>query len=253
MNRFFAIIAFILAAGEGHTQIVTEAVPGHVVYGKHGGYTCQPAGATCAVPQTPDVHISTPPKRRKAKTDWPKVVSAHIVLDSVQAKTPGNEHVKQCGQTGPNETCWDPSLRHIVNHLYGTNKERCEHDEGVPCEELQPCTVDVHSTHSYADYERCRQWVPIGKPVFEDKTPEPEAKPLAIARDEWFTTESLIVKDNHGCVYSFTWDEEKQACSTTIMFGGVGAVFCSPLTVGPDPKTQTMVCWYKPEAAADKK
>lgn len=129
---------------------------------------------TTAGPDGGTLKWSAPPS---TPTDWPKIVSAHIVLDSVQAKTPGNEHVKQCGQTGPNETCWDPSLRHIINHLYGTNKERCEHDEGVPCEELQPCVIDADSTHSYADYERCRQWVPIGKPVFEDKTPKvkPEA------------------------------------------------------------------------------
>lgn len=280
MNKLLVMLSLVLAAGGTHAQIVTNQFPGHVVYGKHGGYTCEPAGATCEVPRAREYSWSSrivDPKKivytvnmkqswtcsvrdadassfalRCAKpmkeADWPKVVSAHIVLDSVQAKTPGNEHVKQCGQTKPNETCFDPTLRHIINHLYGTNKERCERDEGVPCQELEPCYVAPSEEH-----EMCRQWVPIGKPVFEDKTPEPETKPLAVSRDEWFTTESLIVENHHGCVDSFTWDEGKQACSMTIMFGGLGAVTCDPLTDGPDPKFQTMVCSYKPEAAADKK
>lgn len=282
MNRLLIIL--VLAAAGTHAQIVTDPVPGHVVYGKHGGYTCQPAGALCAVPQTShkrrayswssrivspaDIVYTVRVKqdwscavheaessmqlscdKPMKEADWPKVASAHIVLDSVQAKIPGNEHVKQCGQTGPNETCWDPSLRHIINHLYGTSKERCEHDEGVPCEEIKACMMQDGTIRG----DECIQWVPIGKPVFEDKTPEPEAKPLAVSRDEWSTVMPLFAEDHHGCVYSFIWDEGKQACSMTMTFSGIAAVTCSPLTDGPDPNSKTMVCSYKPETAAPNK
>lgn len=244
VKRLIVTLAVVLSSTYTHSQVVTNTSAGHVVYTKHGGYTCEPAGASCTVPQSSNIRtrkfqkirpggrtvygvgcpvadniwpqgvgacvVSLP--KRPSKTAWPKVVSAHIVLDSVQAKIPGNEHVKQCGQTGPNETCWNPSLRHIINHLYGTNKERCERDEGVPCQELEPCYVAPSEEH-----EMCRQWVPIGKPVFEDKTPNHD--PPLISKDGWGSEDALFsTVEHHGCNYRFSWDETKQACSITVSF-----------------------------------
>lgn len=351
VKRLIVTLAVVLASTYTHSQVVTNTSVGHVVYGKHGGYTCEPAGALCEVPHAPmaaysgnDIGIvaccptgwfphwinnrqavcrrepqssaardkglglrltndggrwathreptptqiskdwssftSSNVSEEKEETDWPKVVSAHLVLDSVQAKLPGNEHVKQCGQTKPGETCWEPSLRHISNHLYGTNKERCEREEGVPCEELQACVVQAGSTHSYADFERCRQWVPIGKPVFEDKTPPAEPLPvddwdgvferrtvpaentlakdasnlIANLSDRWIAADGgTLQSDSHGCYGLLMWDEKKSVCSTDITFRGpdMGEITCSPsspVSDGPDFKAQKITCWYKPKA-----
>lgn len=81
----------------------------------------------------------------------PSSAKAWLVLDSTQAKLPGNEHLKPC-QPGGTISCYDPALPHITNRLYNV-KEHCETSEGVKCTGL---------------YE---YWVPIGKPVFYDETP----------------------------------------------------------------------------------
>jgi hypothetical protein len=71
-------------------------------------------------------------------------------LDVVQAKL--NPNAKPCGPDNHDGACVDVTLRHIVNHLY-IHKENCERYEGVACTRDQEL------------------WAPLGKPVFEDKTP----------------------------------------------------------------------------------
>lgn len=105
-------------------------------------------------------------KTSATKADFPQIVSTQLVLDPVQAKYPGNELVKACGPNNHDVACFDPRARHITNRLYGQSKERCEHDEGVACEELPVCPLTVEQS-----FDSCRRWVPVGKPVFEDQTP----------------------------------------------------------------------------------
>jgi hypothetical protein len=93
------------------------------------------------------------------KTDEIKIVSMQLILDSVQAERPGNEHIKPCGKDNHDAACVDPTLPHITNRTY-SDKAACESAEGVSCEStngIQPGS-----------------WVPIGKPVFYDETPKPE-------------------------------------------------------------------------------
>lgn len=84
----------------------------------------------------------------------PEIVSMQLVLDPVQAKYPGNQHVKECGPKNHDNACFDPKLPHIVNHLYKV-QPNCEAEERVKCARLDG------------------YFVPIGKPVLEDKAPKP--------------------------------------------------------------------------------
>src|SRR6185437_6596756 len=63
----------------------------------------------------------------------PTGATAQLVLDPVQARYPGNEHVKPCGPTNHDNACVDESLPHITNHLYG-KRGTCELNEG--CREV---------------------------------------------------------------------------------------------------------------------
>lgn len=83
----------------------------------------------------------------------PVVVSLHIVMDSVQAKYPGNEWIRPCSPDNHADACFDSTLRHIISHTY-QKKENCEKDEKVSCTQL-------------SEY-----WLPIGKVIFVDETPE---------------------------------------------------------------------------------
>jgi hypothetical protein len=83
-------------------------------------------------------------------TGAPTAAAAHLVLDPVQAKYPGNEHVKACAADS-RETCYEPNMPHITNRLY-SKKETCEINEGVNC-----AALDAY-------------WLPIGKPVFIDES-----------------------------------------------------------------------------------
>jgi hypothetical protein len=90
----------------------------------------------------------------------PTSVSVQMIIDSVQAKYPGNEWVKKCGPANHDGTCFDPNIPHLTFHVY-SSRRRCENDEGVDCTELDS------------------RWIPIGKPVAQLVTdhPEEEAKP----------------------------------------------------------------------------
>lgn len=81
----------------------------------------------------------------------PTTAHVQIVLDSVQAKYPGNEWVKKCGPDNHDNTCYDPNKPHLVYHIY-QGRRRCEHDEGVSC-------VNLDTGEVYA------RWIPVGKPV----------------------------------------------------------------------------------------
>lgn len=83
--------------------------------------------------------------------DTQAVATAQIVLDSVQVKYPGNEWIKKCGPKNRDGACYDPSIPHLVYHVY-QSKPRCEQDENVSC-------VDLDG-----------RWIPVGKPVVEETT-----------------------------------------------------------------------------------
>lgn len=90
--------------------------------------------------------------------------TVQIVLDSVQAKYPGNEHVRQCGPDNHDGSCLDPSLHHITNRLY-LHKENCERMEGVKCDSINS-----------------GEFVPINRPVLVDESVE--RLPLDIRHDD---------------------------------------------------------------------
>lgn len=86
--------------------------------------------------------------------------TVQIVMDAVQAKYPGNEHVKQCGPKNHDASCFDPTLPHLTYHVY-LHKENCEREEKARCAELDGPGMD-------GGFQV--QWVPINKPVVtEDK------------------------------------------------------------------------------------
>ncbi len=105
----------------------------------------------CANYAPHEKHFPNVPECAAAKTQWPKVVSMQGILDSVQAKLPGNEGIKPCGPKNHDDWCVDASLPHIRNHLYIT-QDHCEKRERVKC---------THDQQYFA---------PIGKPVFEETT-----------------------------------------------------------------------------------
>lgn len=87
-----------------------------------------------------------------------------IVIDAVQAKYPGNEWVKKCGPNNHDRTCYDPSIPHLVYHVY-RSKERCENEENTSCASLDDCE---DSDGSLA------RWIPIDKPVVTKSNAEPK-------------------------------------------------------------------------------
>lgn len=102
-----------------------------------------------------------------AETQWPEVVGMHLVLDSVQAKYPGNEHAKPCAPSNHDSVCVDDSLPHVTNHLY-IRQDHCEQREGVRC------TLDQQF------------FAPINKPVFEEVAGAqvPFAPPIEVVRGD---------------------------------------------------------------------
>lgn len=90
--------------------------------------------------------------RKPTYTVWPKVVSAHLVLDSVQAKQ--QDHPIPVCTEDSTTTCYDPALPTVNYHAY-SKKENCEDRESVKCVAL-------------AEY-----WLPIGKPVVYDESEKP--------------------------------------------------------------------------------
>jgi hypothetical protein len=83
--------------------------------------------------------------------------TVQIVLDAVQAKYPGNEHVKQCGPKNHDSSCFDPSLPHLVYHVY-IHQENCERDEHASC------VVLFHESPNFD-----ARWVPVNKSVVTDQ------------------------------------------------------------------------------------
>jgi hypothetical protein len=94
-----------------------------------------------------------PPIAKEPPTVWPSIVSAHIVLNSVQAKE--QDHPIPVCTEQSTTTCYDPTLPNLNWHEYAA-KANCERYEGVKCA---------------STYERDDQrWVPIGKPVVYDES-----------------------------------------------------------------------------------
>lgn len=106
-----------------------------IAYVAHGAATENHLGPIQEWPQAP------------AATVWPTIVSAHIVLNSVQATQQGHP-VPVCTEKSTT-TCYDPSLRNITGRLY-SEKSNCERMEGVDCTRNQ------------------ERWAPIGLPIFEE-------------------------------------------------------------------------------------
>jgi len=46
-------------------------------------------------------------------TDFPKVVSAQLILNSTQAAYPGNEWIKPCGPANHDDACFDPAPKPV--------------------------------------------------------------------------------------------------------------------------------------------
>ena len=126
----------------------------------------------CLTAPNPKPHLD--PKKASDAPDWPKIVSAHIVLDSVQAAE--QDHPVPTCTPQSTTTCMDPTLRHITGRLYGLGKESCEYLEGVTCKQLP-----------YQDAGK-EYWVPIGKPVFVDETPSQSSPPEASGEGETHVT-----------------------------------------------------------------
>lgn len=54
-----------------------------------------------------------------------------------------------------------------------------------------------------------------------------------------------LPQDPHGCGYSGTWDEGKQACAISLIFPSVTSpITCSPVSASDGQ--QRAVCWYVP-------
>lgn len=127
------------------------------------------------------------------------IVSVQGIVDPVQNAENGNT-AKPCGPENHDDWCVDPAKRHVVNRLYGVSKDNCEKNEGVPCEELQPCVAG-----KFEGYESCRRWVPIGKPVFVDETPAPkQEKPPAVN-----PIDSITGCAGAGCLTTFSLPYEE--------------------------------------------
>jgi hypothetical protein len=84
------------------------------------------------------------------KVEFPQIVRAQIIMDPVQARYPGNEHVKQCGPQNHDNACFDPNLHHHNAHLY-TNLNTCQKWEKVECTEVA-----------------LGWWIPVGKVVIDE-------------------------------------------------------------------------------------
>lgn len=113
------------------------------------------------VSKPPHLHLNGQTAKQPEPTEWPKVVSMQLVLDSVQAAR--QDHVvKPCAPENHDGSCMDPKLRHITDRIYASSKETCEAREGVPCTSTNGIQPGM--------------WVPIGKPVFVDETPLETAK-----------------------------------------------------------------------------
>ena len=87
-------------------------------------------------------------------TVFPIITSAHIVLNSVQAKE--QDHPIPVCTEQSTTTCYDPTLPNLNWHEYAA-KANCEIYEAVKCASIY-------------DHDEQR-WIPIGKPVVYDETP----------------------------------------------------------------------------------
>jgi hypothetical protein len=86
-------------------------------------------------------------------TVFPVITSAHIVLNSVQAKEQ-DRPIPICTEQSTT-TCYDPTLPNLKWHEYA-HKDNCERYEAVKCTSIY-------------DHDEQR-WIPIGKPVVYEET-----------------------------------------------------------------------------------
>lgn len=93
---------------------------------------------------------------KKPAEKWPTIVSAHIVLNSVQAKQ--QDHPIPVCTKESTTTCYDPTLPNLTWRIYA-EKQNCEKYEQVKCASL---------------YDGMQQrWIPIGKTVVDDQSEKP--------------------------------------------------------------------------------
>lgn len=167
-----ALHRFIYETSQGMVNILHDnpEIADYFVYGSHqrpcpaggcdDGWVWEDKGYACVRGDQ-----LQPPSKKSCKElglvvgKWPTSATMSFRLDPVQAKEQDHP-VPLCSDKSAqtSSACEDPDLRHIIAHIY-QKKENCERDEAVKCE-------------SWFDGNQER-WVPIGKPVFEDKTEAP--------------------------------------------------------------------------------